>query len=405
MNLFKKHSLLSLALVTFILLCLLIAVVLTRIHDYHSSDFGYYWVGSRMMLEGQDPYDPSQWIPFAQSYGSNTDFVISFAYPLPMILLFMPLAAMDLLQAAVIWVFLMSIMVFSSIILLLRRFEKDRLIHIIPPLVIGILLYRPIISTFYHGQLTSLIFCVLTFSAFLIYRRKWVAGAAILSLILIKPQVGLPIMGLVGLWFLLQRQWNALLAEAISTLVFLTPAFLYQPNWVGHWLSSGRNSLDVIFSQAPTLWGLGMLACQGRLMCGLPLAIALALSALTIGVLLILRFRNEDAFSVYGIIVCTVLLITPYLQPNDLIYLLLPFLTAIRKLHKLNFPYLGIATATILLALLSFGLVPQFLRLQSDAPSSLVTIFVLAVIVFALGRSKPFQREQPVQDALIAPGV
>ncbi len=389
-----NRSLLNLALLfLFLLACLLAALLLTRGHDYHQSDFGYYWIGSRMMLEGQDPYDPAQWVPFAQSYNASTESVISFAYPMPMILLFMPLAALDLGPAAVIWVALMGLMVGSSVILLLRRFERRRSIAIYLPLIAGMLLFRPVVTTFYHGQMTGLIFFTLVLSAALIDRGKWKSGAAVLALLIIKPQVGLPLMGLAGLWFIMRRRWQALMAEVLASLLFLAPSFLYQPDWVGRWLSSGGNSLQVVFYQSATLWGLSTLVCRGSQACAFPLAIGLVLVVIAVGFLLLVRFRDQDAFLLFGLMVCIVLLSTPYLLINDQIYLLLPVLSVARKLDRLNFPYIATATSTIWLGLLSFGLVPLVLRLASDAPSSLVTLFAGGVTIFALFQSKAIERK------------
>jgi hypothetical protein len=375
-------------LIVIILFCATVAILLTRLHDYHSSDFGYYWVASRLLLEGGDPYQTSQWLPIAKEYGTDVDLVISFPYPLPMILLFLPLSAIALPIAAVIWLFLITAMILTSMVILLIPQKNIKQINVVIPLLIGILLFRPLITIFYWGQMTSLVFFILTLSAYLISNGKWKIGTAILTFLLIKPQIGVPILGLFALWSMLRRHWEAILVEVISIFVFLIPAFIYNPNWVKNWLSSGGNSLEIVFGNAPTLWGLGMLLCQGQHVCGLSLSLMLSISVLAIGIYLIIRFREEDTFLIFGIMVTTVLLITPYLLTNDLIAILIPFLVIVQRLQKLGYPYLLISTSTILLSLITIALVPIVQRLQSDAPTSVISIISLILLVLILFRPK-----------------
>jgi hypothetical protein len=383
-NLIKSKAVFTISL---LFVCLIISLLLTHFRDYHSSDFGYYWVASRLLLDGGDPYKVSVWMPIAKAYGTDADLVISFSYPLPMILLFLPLATLDLSLAAGVWIFLLTAIVLSSIVILLNRFEKENLIKVVIPLVAGILLYRPLISTFYWGQMTSLVFFTLTISAFLIDKGKWKSGAAILPLLLIKPQIGIPILGLFTFWLMLRGQWKAILVETISTFIFLAPAFFYNPGWVGSWLSSGGNSLQIVFGYAPTLWGLGMLVCQGQFTCGFSLAIVLSISALVAGIYLLVRFQKEEVFFVFGIMATTVLLITPYLLANDLLVILLPFLVAIQRLQREGFPYIPISSSTIILSLTTIGLVPWVHKFQSDAPTTVISILSLLLIGYTLQRT------------------
>jgi len=83
------------------------------------NDFFTFWLASRMVYQGDDPYDSSQWIKGHEEFQANFIANDTFLYPIPLAIL-LPFGFLHVKGAYVAWVFLSFVMIAVSIILLIN---------------------------------------------------------------------------------------------------------------------------------------------------------------------------------------------------------------------------------------------------------------------------------------------
>src|ERR671924_1506896 len=74
---------------------------------YVDNDFAGFWLGSRALLEGLDPYDAGTWAALHERIGSRGFEVVpagsGYGYPLTTALVFAPFALFPIWLAAPLW--------------------------------------------------------------------------------------------------------------------------------------------------------------------------------------------------------------------------------------------------------------------------------------------------------------
>jgi hypothetical protein len=214
----------------------MIAYVKMVLQIGYPSDFSYFWVGSRALLDGQSPY------AVVQPGGPPFNFESGYLYPLPAALLVAPLALLPVNVAGILFAALgMAVLAFAI--------SKEGF-HRLP-----ILMSFPALWCMSTGQWAS-----------------WVAAAALVPslgfLAAAKPNLGLAA-------FLYRPTWRFLSVAVAAVVVSL----IVMPGWPAEWLSvvRARSSRDY---QIPVLqWQVGgpllLLAAmrwrlpEGRLLLGM----------------------------------------------------------------------------------------------------------------------------------------
>ncbi len=178
-------------------------------------DFKAYYIAADMLRLGKDFYDVHQQVEEVQARGLplNESFYI---YPPLLAILFVPLTALPMEQAAQAWFFLNLALYALSLFIISRAFALNRRSGILPLLWILAFLFPPALYTLYKGQVNIVILLLLAITYWLCVRdRQVLAGVAlgVASMIKVIPIFLLPY----ALW----RRRYTLGLTAAATIVII----------------------------------------------------------------------------------------------------------------------------------------------------------------------------------------
>jgi hypothetical protein len=329
--------------------------------DYRNTDFVAYWLAGHMVTTGQNPYSPEEWQRFHQLIGSTWIPDRTFVYPLPTALFFAPFGLLPLKWAYAAWIFLSQCFVAFSLLLLLKPKEEPRNIPLFLPLVVAVMLYRPMMLIVHNGQLSALLLMIVSGSIYC-YEKKcyWRAGA-LLPLMVLKPNIGLPVIVCLSALVLCRRRYASFTAGVLSTLAIAGFGFLQNPHWLTDFLQAGYGRLKDSCLHTPTIWGLAALLPVNSSPAILYVGAVAGMFIVTGTAVLIRRYRNGlQVDSMVSLIISLMLLLTPYTWPYDQILLLVPLVTSVTFMVRAGCSYLlsvcfmlGLAASSIVLLLIS----------------------------------------------------
>src|SRR5215212_547718 len=240
----------------FVVLCpifLVFSLLLSRWYDGHRQDFAAYWQAGHMILSGQNVYDSAQWIAVRESEDTALHSEPTFQYPLPLAILFSPLARLPVQSAYTLWMFFAQIAVLTSIAILLS-FYPARSGYFELLTVTGIFFFRPMFSIV-NGQILTPLLLLLSLSIYLFTRGNWFLGGFVLSTLSLKPSIGFPVLILAGLWLLSVKQWRGILGMMLGGLVLVMSGAWVDSQWIVHYVNIAGNSFYKYYGMHPTLWG------------------------------------------------------------------------------------------------------------------------------------------------------
>ncbi len=350
-------------------------------NDMLDRDFFSFWLAGRMVITGQDPYNEAQWIAGHAAAHTNWLSDTTFLYPLPLAILFAPLGMLPLEGAAGVWAFVTQALLMMSVWLLLSAWKPtDFKTHWLP-IVLGVFLFRPVVTMLLHGQLGAIWLLVLSLCIYAWRAEHWRLGGALMPLLALKPSFGLPLVGLLGLWLIMRRQWQALLASALSAASLLIVGWLQDPLWLQKLSTIGNQKLASTFGWAPTLWGIGDAVCQRSTTCAVAMSGGLSVVLVALALIWLRRRRDEaDPEIVVGALTAAATLITPYLWTYDQVLLIIPIVTIIHLMRGRKMPYLVTATFFVLIAIFSWLLVIPAFTIGRDIWSVVVPMVCLGLI-------------------------
>jgi hypothetical protein len=296
-------------------------------------DFKAYYIAADMLRSGQDFYDVQQQAQEVEARGlpPNESFYI---YPPLLAILFVPLTALPLQQAAQVWFFLNMALYGLALVIISRELDLGRHTRMSPLLLVLAFLFPPALFTLYKGQVNMVILLLLAVTLWLYLREhQALAGISIgvASMIKVIPILLLP-------YFLWRRRY-LLCLTAVATIVVIALLGLIVVGWGPHrtYLSSvvpslaqprpnpGNQSLGGFFSlllvenpyvdglaNDPRLWRVATLS-----------ATALVIA----GVVLILWLRRERTRRdlEFALIVAVLPLVTNIAWVDLFVLLILPY--------------------------------------------------------------------------------
>ena len=372
---------------TFILLILipiflLVSLSSSNIYDARKQDFAAYWQAGYMVLSGQDIYNSSEWIAERQQRGTALHSEPTFHYPLPFAVLFSPLALFPVESAYTLWLFFGQIAIVTSILILLS-FYPARTGYFELFTIAGIFLFRPSFSVIFNGQILSLLLIFVCVSILLFHNQDWFWGGFALSLLSLKPSIGLPILALAGLWLLAKKQWPGILGIALGCITLLLAGMLIDPNWPIEYIRVSGDSFSKYFGLHPTMWGVVdkiFIKDTKSLVAGAVVSLTILVTEVYV---LNRRGTHSAPIEAFASILPAGLLIAPYSWSYDQILLAVPLIYLMIRVassqgNRMAVLFLfGIVTLSIFLVFAAHGIhhdVWSFLN------SFIVWIFVLCLI-------------------------
>lgn len=371
----------------FIILCplfLLSSLLLSRLYEGHKQDFAAYWQAGHMILSGQDVYDSAEWIAVREAEGTALHSEPTFQYPLPLAVLFAPLALIPVHYAHILWMFFAQVAILTSIIALLS-FYPNRSGYLELLAIAGIFLYRPTFTVVYSGQILTLLLILLVLSIRLFHAERWFLGGLLLSSLSLKPSVGLPVLFLSGLWLLSRKQWKGIWGLLVGGFGLVLIGALVNYRWIIDYISIGGNSFYKYFGINPTLWGAVDKIFKAD---SLSFTVGLVCTVAILGVEAYLFWRsksNIDAFSAFASIVPAALFVTPYLWHHDQILLIIPIMFLLTSI-SVNYGMSKAALFIIGIVALALAMVAIAYRVGHDVWSSLNSFIVWLLALYFMAR-------------------
>ncbi len=208
-------------------------------------------------------------------------------YPVPLYVLFVPLATLPRPFAQIAWTAIEALI----LVVILRR------------QALSALLFMPVFLAFLMGQITILMMGLIA----LLRSRKH--GGVALAFLLLKPQLVLFLAPWM-IWEWWRRDRRQILWLVLSFGLLFVVAFALQPDWLYRWLSVSGHRMRAPIS--PSLWGL---------LSFLPGPAWLAAGGLATAAIVIWAWRRND----FDLIAAAGLLVTPVIISYDLSLLTLLF--------------------------------------------------------------------------------
>lgn len=369
---------------------LITAVKIVNSLDYPNSDFFSYWLAGHMVLTGQDPYSSYEWIDGHHQFGATWISDSQFLYPLPLAIFLAPLGLFTLYHAYIGWVVLLEFMIIISVLLLLMAKKNLQFKPYIIPILAGIALFRPTITTLFNGQLSGMLLLI---SALVIYfweKEKWWQGSVLLPLLALKPNVGFPIIALLSIWLLVRKQIRMFGWMALSAFALLIIGLVRDPHWVSDYLSVGNTKLSQTFGYSPTVWGLAAYISGFKINPTLVLGSLAAIVLLVVCLFTLVRKREYlSPMMVYGIVIATTLLITPYTWPYDQVMLIIPIMVIMIEMVSRQYPYLLTASIFLFFDMLSIVLLVVSAKIQMEVLNAIIPFCTYCVLlIFILTTNK-----------------
>jgi hypothetical protein len=374
----------ALLLTGFLILIILAAYIIASTQDFYKAegkDFISLWLAPRLLLEGKDPYNPTDWVTAHDTYGAEWVSDQTFLYPYPLAVILLPLGLLPLQYAAVIWVALSILAILFIIQAVLNLWKDDWPLTYLIPVIAGIFLFRAVAVSLWLGQIDWLILLCVVLGMLQWEKRKWAQGMMLISISVIKPQLGAPLLLFISLWLILRHHWKAIIGEGFTILALFGLGWLFNHDWAISWLHIGGAKIESLICCTPTIWGLSSLACKFNLLCGSRLGM-IASSVLSILLVVILARRRDLGIRLLlGLCIPISLLVSPYLWTYSHISLLLPILVIMGIIKHRKMPYMLVAPFPLYMALLSSGIVFLSIRVGVDVLSSLVPLVVFGLLL------------------------
>ncbi len=375
---------------------LFIAIEMVRGIDYRNNDFFTFWLAGRMVWTGQDPYLPRDWVSGHNQFGATWIPNTRFVYPLPLALFYAPLGLLSIYHANITWVFLLEVLIFFSVFMMIPLRQYPAWKHYILPVLAGVILFCPTVITLLYGQISGLLFFILTGVIWLWKKEKWLLGSMFLTLIALKPNLGVPILIIVSFWLLIQKRVMALVGIIISGLVLIYVGIIINPNWIVEYWAIGNTKMSQTFGFSPTLWGLsayitGFNFSRSVILGGIAIAIIL------MGILYMIWKKHKAITPVWiiSIAITTTLLVTPYTWSYDQLLLLIPIIAIILIMVKGKYRFLLSSMVFICLDVFAFALLIISVRIHHEVLNVLIPLIVFIALVFCIVSMRPIPAESP----------
>lgn len=354
------------------------AVVVIKQDGMVNRDFFLYWLGGKFAATGQYVYDKAAWDAGHVLYGS-TWMETPFFYPLYLAYLLIPLGVMNLYLAAILWCTISILCVAWAGWYICLRDQKALAPLYIFVVIIGCLVFRPVILNVYVGQMDAPLFGLVVLSAIQYQKGRYEWAGVLLALLLIKPNIGAPIAGMVLLYCLFQRNWRTIIAFIITLVVFFGATLLLRPTWIADFLAQGVERSDFVLSYTPTWWGQASNFCGWTRPCLFILGVIGCLVIVLIGVWILYKNHHKmDIWMATSIAIFITLQITPYMWAYNQIHLLIPILMVGAHFMKTRTLLIG-SIIPILMSLVSVLFIFIALQTGHDNMSYWLTIFVALV--------------------------
>lgn len=352
--------------------------------DVPNSNFSFFWLAGRMILDGENPYDEAQYLAGHDANGMNWRPNKIFPYPLPLALFCIPLGFFSMQTAYVIWQVITLLLIALTIYLLLQHWQEKSQRDLFLPIFFFLLFLGPAYLSTHAGTISILPVMVLLAAILLLEKDKSLWAGIVLAFTMLKPPQGFTILLLAGVWFLARRDWKAIKGIFIGGLIILITGLIQDPHWIQKFIGASNAVMDRTLGVHSNVWAFAYLGCDGASPCSNLLGGALSVSLL--GGASLLLWKNQAQWSAWkamNVIIPVGFVSTIYLWAYDQLPYIIPIVWIMGTLVQKQRSILLAFVFLILLDLVSiFALVQQAFT-EKDLWSLGTTILVLAFLFIA----------------------
>jgi len=351
--------------------------------DVPNSNFSFFWLAGRMILDGQNPYDETQYLAGHDANGMDWRPNNIFPYPLPLTLFCIPLGFFSMQTAYVLWQVVTLLIIALTIYILLRHWQDKSHHNMLVPIFFFLLFWGPLYLTTHAGTFSVFSLLVLLGAILLLEKDKSLWAGIILALTMLKPPQGLTILLLAGVWFLARRDWKAIIGVAIGGLAILIVGLIQDPQWIQKFLGAGDAVMARTLGVHSNVWAFAYLACDGASPCSTLLGGTLSLSLL--GGASLLLWRNQAKWSAWeamNVIIPVGFVSTIYLWAYDQLPYILPIVWIVGTLTQKQRNIILAFIFLILVDLISIFAIVQQALTDKDLWSLGTTLLVMLFLLF-----------------------
>lgn len=218
-------------------------------------DFVGYWSATYLFRNGENPYDPELMeITQDTKLETSQDYTIMAWNPPTLFVFLLPLTWLSFLQAKFVWLIINLAIVISAGLILANLYGPAKNVKFILASLLFAMLFPPVISGLFMGQVTFLVLFGLTASMALIKKGAWFQAGMALILTTVKPHlVVLPLIYLL-LHMAQQRQFKGWLGFLSSGIICISILFIFRSNWISDLI--GLSMIAPVNWATPTIGGL-----------------------------------------------------------------------------------------------------------------------------------------------------
>lgn len=350
--------------------------------DFQSSNFTFFWLSGRMLLQGESPYDEARYLAGHETYGIKWQPNKIFPYPLPLAILFIPLGLLPLPAAYIAWQVITLCLIAWTIYALLSRWRRPSHARLLVPLFAAMFFFGPVYLTLHTGSIGAIALAAAAGAALLLDKEKPLAAGMILALTMLKPPQGLTILLLAGIWFLARKNRKALYGVAVGGIILLAAGALLDPLWLNKFRGASEAVMERTQGVHSNVWAFAYLACGKTSPCWLLLGGALSLALLGAGGVFLWKNQARlTAWEAFNLILPLGFVSTIYLWAYDQITYIIPIVWVIGTLTERRKSYLWAFAFLILLELVSFFALIKQAETSKDLWSLGTTLLTLGAVL------------------------
>jgi len=366
--------------------------------DFQSSNFTFFWLSGRMLLDGENPYDQTQYLAGHETHGIKWQPNKIFPYPLPLAIIFIPFGLLSLSNAYILWQVITLIFVALTIFVLFNHWQEAAPRRLLVPVFASLFFFGPLYLTLHTGSVGAMALMAIVGAILLFERDKSLLAGIVLSLTILKPPQGITILLLAGIWFLARRDWKAIYGVAIGGMALLIIGMIQDPLWVIKFRGATEAVMDRTQGVHSNVWAFAYLACGGASPCSTLLGAAGSVFLLGLGGFYLWKKQAQlSVWEAFNVIIPIGFVSTIYLWAYDQLPYIIPIVWIIGTLVIRTKSYMYAIIFLLALEIFSFYALVQQASTDKDLWSLGTTVIVLGTSLglMYLNSSKPI--DQPLK--------
>ncbi|MBI5352592.1 MAG: DUF2029 domain-containing protein [Chloroflexi bacterium] len=350
--------------------------------DFQSSNFTFFWLSGRMLLEGENPYNEAQYLAGHETYGIKWQPNKIFPYPLPLAIFCIPFGLLSLPNAYITWQVITLSIVALTIFLLLNQWKETAARRLLIPIFASMFFFGPLYLTLHTGSLGALTLLAILGAILLFEKDRSLLAGIVLSLTILKPPQGLTILILAGIWFLARRDWKVIYGVAIGGIALLVLGMMQDSMWVIKFFGATQAVMDRTQGVHSNVWAYSHLICKGASPCSTLLGGTLSLLLLALGGLFLWKNHSKlKAWEAFNVIIPIAFISTIYLWSYDQLPYIIPMVWVIGMLVTRTKSYIYAFLFLIVLDLYSLFALAQHALTSRDLWSLGNTLIVFVMVM------------------------